>query len=125
MKKLIIIVLFFMSFGVFAQGNLQFNQVKLVSTLETVPVGKVWKVESLIYGENIGGTPYNSSLNQDSGIKINGFWTSTRSTRSVVYASSFYTNWDISLPFWLPAGTTLQKDTNVTYISVMEFNIVF
>ncbi len=30
-----------------AQGNLQFNQVKLVgSTAETVPVGKVWKIES-------------------------------------------------------------------------------
>ena len=34
-----------------AQGNLQFNQVKLVTALETVPVGKVWKVESALSGE--------------------------------------------------------------------------
>jgi hypothetical protein len=37
----------FHGFKLSAQNNLQFNQVKLVgSTAETVPVGKVWKIES-------------------------------------------------------------------------------
>jgi hypothetical protein len=43
------IAVFFIFLGskLFAQNNLQFNQVKLVgSTSETVPTGKVWKIES-------------------------------------------------------------------------------
>jgi hypothetical protein len=49
MKKLIIIVLFFMSFGVFAQGNLQFNRVITFTAGSnyTVPSGKVLKIESI------------------------------------------------------------------------------
>ena len=40
----VISLLFFTGFG---QYNLQLNQVVLVSnTIQTVPVGKVWKVES-------------------------------------------------------------------------------
>lgn len=46
--------LLFLSLGVtlgaFAQGTLQFNQVKLVTAQETVPAGKVWKVESALLG---------------------------------------------------------------------------
>lgn len=37
-----------------AQGTLQFNQVKLVTTQETVPAGKVWKVESAMLGLSQG-----------------------------------------------------------------------
>ena len=36
-----------------AQGNLQFNQAKLVNTIDTVPSGKVWKIESFIYSSSI------------------------------------------------------------------------
>ena len=49
MKQLLLIVLMLGFTVIQAQGNLQFNQVKLVTTLETVPAGKVWKVESVIY----------------------------------------------------------------------------
>jgi hypothetical protein len=43
----IVIVLLVLGFKLSAQNNLQFNQVKLVgSTAETVPGGKVWKIES-------------------------------------------------------------------------------
>jgi len=52
MKRVLFsLILFFVAFLVNAQGNLQFNQVKLVTTLETVPAGKVWKVESALTGE--------------------------------------------------------------------------
>ena len=36
---------------IYSQGNLQFNQVKIVSNTDaaqTVPAGKVWKIESVI-----------------------------------------------------------------------------
>jgi hypothetical protein len=43
----IAVFLIFHGFKLSAQNNLQFNQVKLVgSTAETVPAGKVWKIES-------------------------------------------------------------------------------
>ena len=43
----IVILSIFLGFKLSAQNNLQFNQVKLVgSTAETVPAGKVWKIES-------------------------------------------------------------------------------
>jgi hypothetical protein len=53
-----------------AQGNLQFNQVKMVFAQETVPVGKVWKIESVIYSVSVGSV--SSSLTQDDQIKIDG-----------------------------------------------------
>jgi hypothetical protein len=48
MKNISICILSILFAGVsFGQGNLQFNKVKLVgSTSETVPTGKVWKIES-------------------------------------------------------------------------------
>jgi hypothetical protein len=49
-----------------AQGNLQFNQVKIISNIDppqTVPAGKVWKIESVftagdqdVYGVQTSGT---------------------------------------------------------------------
>ena len=38
-----------------AQGSLQFNQVLLVNTLDTVPANKVWKIEAMAYN---GGAPF-------------------------------------------------------------------
>ena len=37
-----------------AQGNLQFNQVKLVQAIDSVPQNKVWKVESAVLGISQG-----------------------------------------------------------------------
>lgn len=62
----------------FAQGSLQFNQVKLISNnLETVPTGKVWKIMS-IYGEDFSagscvqfGSYYYDKIRQ-AGYRING-----------------------------------------------------
>ncbi|WP_396140785.1 hypothetical protein [Flavobacterium sp.] len=54
MKKLILILIFFIALGAKAQGNLQFNQVITKSgylgcgsssNVLTVPSGKVWKIE--------------------------------------------------------------------------------
>lgn len=122
------------------QGNLQFNQVKLVSTVETVPAGKVWKVESCAYN---GGAPFSSgtanysinppqnSLNRGfdaimsysvNGSNINipcsfilSFTTTVFGTNSL---PAFY------FPFWLPAGSTLAAGSNMRFLNVIEFNVV-
>jgi len=52
MKKSILSLVFISLFGLmsYAQGNLQFSKVKIVTNVqETVPLGKVWKATS-IYG---------------------------------------------------------------------------
>jgi hypothetical protein len=40
--------------GLGAQGTLQFNQVKLVQAIDSVPANKVWKVESAVLGISQG-----------------------------------------------------------------------
>ena len=121
---LLLIIICALSTSLFGQGNLQFNQVKLVSTIETVPTGKVWKVESSIFS---GGAPFsitsysvgsmsyfingNTCFVAQSGASPN-----TSNNNSPVKDNAF--------PFWIPAGTTLASGTNMRYLSVLEFNIV-
>ena len=110
-----------------AQGNLQFNQVKLVSTIQTVPLGKVWKVESASYaGGNafqIGTIPSSTfgnilPLSSFLNFKINGL-------NNCVPALGGAGGGSISVfPIWLPAGSTLEASTNVNFLSVIEFNII-
>ena len=120
MKTLLfVLVLFF--FGLFnAQGNLQFNQVLLLSASAnntaqwTVPLGKVWKIESL------GG--YAACvyvyLNNQMAFEHSG---------PVVSSGGYYRH-SASSPIWLPAGTVLGHSacTSAAYrwFSILEFNIV-
>ena len=47
MKTIVYLITFIFSSIGFSQGNLQFNQVKLIGdSPQTVPTGKVWKIES-------------------------------------------------------------------------------
>jgi hypothetical protein len=108
----------------FSQGNLQFNQVKLVSTIETVPVGKVWKVEAA-FGDallsNCSTQPMHRivvnnnelTVSNVSSVSFNGYCGGWQGTVSVT-----------TFPFWLPAGSTLAISSNVVSISVIEFNII-
>ncbi len=150
MKQSIIIVFLLLSLRLFSQGNLQFNQVKLVTALETVPVGKVWKVESALSGEErypTSGTalPSNSRFIQVNGTSVcvheehvattgvgfngccgGGFWMNNvgmavnSTTPLLVQVSAQPTK----LPLWLPSGATLAVGTKVSSISVLEFNII-
>jgi len=115
-----------------AQGNLQFNQVKLVTNLETVPVGKVWKVESVIYNipntssgfqQTNGGCNYNQY--ESTAIEIAGVPTKVgQGTQPAAYSNLAYTHSYTILPFWLPAGATLSGGTCLNKVSVIEFNII-
>ncbi|MDP4867137.1 MAG: hypothetical protein NWQ47_08310 [Crocinitomicaceae bacterium] len=105
----IVCSLFFIS-NSYAQGNLQFNQVYTYSgsggnsAIWTVPVGKIWKIESVLM-VNMSGT---------STFKINSF---------VV----LYNNINPQ-PIWLKSGDfsqfSMSNAGNSYYISIVEFNII-
>jgi len=137
MKKILFVLVIIgacFHFHASAQGNLQFSRVLLVSdTLKTVPIGKVWKIESIAI--NASGTlpqAYGSLQITGSGTCANtddsnayfeingnkrvcsGIGNSTSAT--TVPASSCF-------PFWLPEGTTLKTQCPDALLSVIEFNI--
>jgi hypothetical protein len=131
MTKYIFSICFFaLSFGLQAQYNLQLNQVILVgNTTQTVPAGKVWKVESYMqsgititdmteFGTacNYPGRHHPMIVNNQTYYLING---------SPGHGSSgTYMAVGNSLPMWLPANSTLRSACTTDVISVLEFNLV-
>lgn len=125
-----------------AQDNLVFSQVKLVTTSESVPTGKVWKVVgvagSMVIKHNRTGTTVNGhpvmAPNENS-ILINGTAVSVGnpsvgagagngySSSSYGALSTIYANVPTTFPLWLPAGTSLAVSDNVSFISVIEFDV--
>ncbi len=116
-----------------AQGSLQFNQVKLVTSLETVPANKVWKVVSVVFdiGTTSSGAMSSTSSSCSSGtyysrsIVVNGVNTKTgEGMHTASYSSLSYAHGYTELPLWLPAGATLSGGPCNNQISVIEFNVV-
>ena len=100
----------------YAQGNLQFNRVRTFTGLgysifDTVPQGKVWKVEST----GISGGTTNQGMNTGY-LTINGVPYSNFSNAGVV----------IKETIWLKAGDYLGwTGGNWSYVvSLIEFNMV-
>lgn len=132
-NRLLFFVFSCVSLGVSAQGSLQFSQVKLVTTLETVPANKVWKVESVIYDIPATSTTGSSSSSASCGpntfysksIEVNGVSTKTgHGTHSAAYSNLTYIHAYTELPLWLPAGATLSGGPCLNQVSVIEFNVV-
>jgi hypothetical protein len=136
MKILILSFFLVLCSLLYSQGNLQFNQVKLVSTIETVPAGKVWKVEGATFAGGsvfcVGGPPGpgntycgNQILQSYGFIGVMSFDINGQSNHisHLGYSSSSSTQLS-PFPFWLPAGSTLAASTNMRYLSVLEFNII-
>lgn len=119
------------SFTAKSQGNLQFNQVKLLNTNSTVPSGKVWKVESVLNGDNVSWT-FSSISECVMSIKINNseicllksrrYSVGTGNTSSAAASESSFNC--SNLPIWLPAGAILDLGFNSKFISIIEYNIV-
>jgi hypothetical protein len=140
MKKIIIIAAISALLSVFsenlkAQGYaLRFNTVLLVSSLDTVPAGKIWKIESVMHSSDLNAIGTNLAWSSVSSvIKVNGsmvYMNRNTSGSARIYYSSYVdpnATSDMNLtalPIWLPAGTTLAAYTNINYISVIEFNLV-
>lgn len=121
-----------------SDNNLVFSQVILVTSQQTVPPHKVWKIES-VTGARVTQYNYRSRNDADfnpSGnlILINGSPVSAINVLSTgaqhgsgdaggsagfAYAAS-----PTNFPFWIPPGTTLAASTNVSFISVIEFDVV-
>lgn len=102
--------------GLAAQKNLVFSQALLVSASQTVPAGRVWKIE------NVGSSysnPQTMGTTTTPAMLINGtriyipVARTTQSTQNVTTAVFF--------PIWLPAGTTVAASNGVNWISVLEF----
>jgi len=96
------------------QGQtLQFSRVLLVSTTQTVPANKVWKVESYMNNTYIA---YNAVHH----ISVNSI--------DILVGNSINSQTPIGtnhpFPMWLPAGTTLAAGANVINISVIEFTVL-
>lgn len=122
-----LLLLFFLLCGAAstnAQGNLQFNNAILISsTLQTVPAGKVWKIESYtptsVYGIH-GGIPATHNIVINGDIKIVGM----SAGLNYNYNSGSHSAVLHSFPIWLPAGSTVIVGAGISSLSVLEFNLV-
>lgn len=110
MNKIIFLTLLFCGLAFSAQSqSLTYSRVLLVETLDTVPQGKVWKVVSYYSQQGAGPTIR---------FEING-------NKQVLYSkdnfggAGFERN--ITLPMWLPAGTTLKPSDYCNGLSIIEF----
>ena len=115
MKK-ILYILCFCPFFSFSQGiDLDLNQVLLVSDGSTVPDGKVWKITSALV----------TCSNQCSAYIIIGesdVYVHVMEDTNSGGASRPAANNPTQFPIWVPAGTFVNIGTNVSGISVLEFN---
>lgn len=91
--------------------TLQFSRVLLVSTTQTVPANKVWKVESVV--------PYSQNYVWHE-VVVNSLISMVGHVNQVGTGDV----WFNTFPMWLPAGTTLAAGQKVNYVSVIEFTVV-
>ena len=116
----------------FAQGNLQFNEIVTVrDVLETVPVDKVWKVES--YQQSVVAVRSSfanncSDLQKNRPYYIDGnIYYDIGSIAQVTPQSNNGTVWMVpenKFPIWLKEGQTAKTTCSVDFLSIIEFNIV-
>ena len=128
-----VILLFVVGSGTrLSAQNLQFGRTKLIdSKTDTVPTGKIWKIENFTYSKSLANCPTGgATVNITDSIVLNGNKMAVRAQRfsgvedlrgwSTSLAPE-YLLWEQRTPLWLPAGTTLSAGRGVLYISVLEF----
>ena len=121
MKNILLIGFFFLMGTFKAQGNLQFNQVLLLSASAnntaqwTVPAGKTWKIESMGCMASSMYVYYNNLM----AFEFVGDFTNN--------LGAYYRGSDAGA-IWLPSGTVLgHGSSNASanrWFSILEFNIV-
>ena len=120
--SLSICVAFF--FNTKAQSNLQFNKVyflELTAQGDTVPQGKVWKVESAVITPYI----YGNTLSYPCQFYVNNVIVKLQESLRISSANSFNSSYNLGrvFPMWLPEGTIVKSYTRVEALSVIEFNL--
>ena len=128
MRNLLFLLFLFFSWCFTAQGNLQFNQVLRISNIpQTVPVGKVWKVESYLENEGDNSINYSTgctNLGYHRPLTINNYnyyFVGTIAWGNTAYVQLANAN---KLPVWLKAGDIIKTTCIQDFASVLEFNIV-
>ena len=112
MKKLLFITLLFCGLSFSAQSqSLTYSKVILLTALDTVPQGKVWKVVS--YQPVVSS---NSHVYMDvNGVQIHLYAWHYQSGGAIVER-------EMPLPMWLPSGTVIENNSNLCYsLSIIEF----
>lgn len=121
-------IYFFSNAEALKSQTLQFSQVLLVTTVQTVPANKVWKVEGFMPSQSLIA-PWQNTVNfsilvNNSQIFVAGAFHSHTTNGSGGVAQAGYSANLTFQPLWLPAGTTLAAGTNVFGVSVIEFTVV-
>jgi len=127
MKTLLVLLAFALG-GLSWGQTLQFSQVLLVSSnTQTVPAGKVWKVENILASSSLvasGNQTVNFSISVDnSQVFVAGANSQVNVYNQGVQSMSSTSN-QLVRPIWLPAGSTLAAGQNVFRVSVIEFNVL-
>lgn len=121
-------VLFLPSSLLFAQGTLQFSQVKLVSSSEIVPSGRVWKATGIVPFQQTSwlNSPVFYTIAINGNNTTVGHSTYGRATSGSNLGTGSYSSQALApvFPLWLPAGTSLETGANVHAISVVEFFVL-
>ena len=120
-KKLIFLLLLISPSISFSQ-NLIYNKTLLISTTDTVPQGKAWKVVSVLPSDNLLSTSSSNWSSKTLQINVNNSNVHIAGSANhpgyrIGYSSSYN-----PLPIWLPSGTTISPSNNCHSISVIEFN---
>ena len=142
LKTTILFIILGISFSnkSYSQYNLTFSKAILLTDTATVPLGKVWKVESVLQGtsgtwQTVSKTSGNNNQYYYSicGFLINGNY------NSAINYYSWYVNYSggngasqsatssgfqgTSLPIWLPEGVQIGPAPNSNGISIIEFKV--
>ena len=130
MKKIITLAILSFSIASYAQGNLQFNKVRTYTggyntnkIFDTVPLGKVWKIESIGIsgGKDIGG-------NNTGNLTVNGIYYNNV-TKEKEYSSNYNSlgvaTAVIKETIWLKSGDILGwAGGGPCVVSLIEYNII-
>ena len=128
MKKIIFSIFFSITMLVVnGQGNLQFNQIVIVSSVnQTVPAGKVWKLES--YQQEQVSIAYMSPapscvpLDRQRPYYIDNIY--YYNIELAGGGSTIYNVAKNNFPIWLKASQTVRTSCSGDFISIIEFNII-
>jgi len=107
------------------RGRQKQSLIKLITSVETVPAGKTWKISGFLASPNGNYQSITQPSTAEYLISING------SPVNLGRRAHFNNNYQVhqaevrsTEEFWIPAGTTLAASQNIAFISIIEFNII-